>query len=671
MRVGVEVGGTFTDLVAFEKNEIVVSKIQSTPRSPEIGVFAALKEATIEDVARIEDLGHGSTVATNAILERKGARVAFVASLGFRDILLLQRHDRRSIYDLQYRKPEPLVERADCFEVSERILTDGTVEAALDVAAAAEQLVPKLQQGGYRAVAVCFLNSYINPVHEDALAALLREKLPGVLVTTSASVSREFREYERASTTVLSAYVQPVIDGYLGRIEKTLEDLKFGGMFTVMQSNGGRLPAKAMRRTAITALFSGPAAGVVGAVKQATRSSFLNLITFDMGGTSTDVCLVEDGKPALAYETEISGLPVQTPILDIVTVGGGGGSIIWIDEGGMLRVGPRSAGADPGPACYGFGGKDPTITDAQVIRGAIRPEAFLGGRMKLDLAAARYALETVAAKARMSVEDLADSAIRLVNANIMRAIQLVSTERGRDPRDYVLMPFGGAGPLHAADIALELGVDTVVVPPNPGVLSAYGLLASDFVKFASATNRMLLTEGNVSGRAQFAELRKSLLDDFAVMGIVGTPRISYSLDMRFVGQAFEVQVQLGNTLDALEPARLRQAFEDAHHRAFQHGIGSEQPAEIVAFRVGAIVPAREPPQLKFAIGADIPEASHPFYIGGKWLQCRHVSGAALKAEKHLDGACIVSGATSTTLVPAGWSARLDANDNLIMRRVAG
>ena len=397
MRVGVEVGGTFTDLVAVEGGRVVVTKVPSTPKSPDVGAFAALTASGI-DLSRIEDLGHGSTVATNAVLERKGAAVAFVATAGFRDLLFMQRHDRRNIYDLFYAKPAPPVRRKDCFEAAERLNADGSVEKPLDEVAVRDGLIPSLKDGGYRAVAICLLNAYANPVHEKRLAALIAEALPGVLVTCSHQVAREFREFERASTTLLSAYVQPVIDGYLHRFESKLAESGFKGRFTVMQSNGGRLPAEAMRQSAITALYSGPAAGVVGATRQAARSGFKDLITFDMGGTSTDVCLVQDGRPSLASESEIDGLPIRTPVLDIVSVGAGGGSIAWVDDGGMLRVGPQSAGADPGPACYGKGGTEPAITDAHIVIGTIRPGAFLGGRMSLDGEAARRAFEPLAAR---------------------------------------------------------------------------------------------------------------------------------------------------------------------------------------------------------------------------------------------------------------------------------
>src|SRR5258707_3806127 len=416
MRVRVEVGGTFTDLVAVEDGNVVVTKVPSTPRSPDVGAFEALTASGI-DLSRIEDLGHGSTVATNAVLERKGALVAFVATAGFRDLLFMQRHDRRNIYDLFYAKPAPPVRRKDCFEAPERLRADGSIEKPIDEARVRGELIPALKAGGYRAVAVCLLNAYANPVHEKKLAALITEALPDGLVTSSNQVAREFREFERASTTLLSAYVQPVIDGYLHRFESKLAEAGFRGRFTVMQSNGGRLPAEAMRESAITALYSGPAAGVVGATRQAARSGFTDLITFDMGGTSTDVCLVQDGRPSLASESEIDGLPIRTPVLDIVSVGAGGGSIAWVDDGGMLRVGPQSAGADPGPACYGKGGAEPTTTDAHILIGTIRPGAFLGGPLELDAQAAERVFAPPTPRFRLSIEPAAPSPLHLADAN--------------------------------------------------------------------------------------------------------------------------------------------------------------------------------------------------------------------------------------------------------------
>ncbi len=668
MRVGVEVGGTFTDLVAVEGGKVVVTKVPSTPRSPDIGAFAALTASGI-DLSRIEDLGHGSTVATNAVLERKGAAVAFIATAGFRDLLFMQRHDRRNIYDLFYAKPAPPVRRKDCFEAAERLGADGSVITPLDEAAVRDALIPALKAGGYRAVAICLLNAYANPAHEKRLAALITEALPGVLVTSSHQVAREFREFERASTTLLSAYVQPVIDGYLQRFESKLAESGFTGRFTVMQSNGGRLPAGAMRQSAITALYSGPAAGVVGATRQAARSGFQDLITFDMGGTSTDVCLVQDGRPSLASESEIDGLPIRTPVLDIVSVGAGGGSIAWVDDGGMLRVGPQSAGADPGPACYGKGGTAPATTDAHIVIGTIRPGAFLGGAMTLDGEAARRAFEPLAARFDLSIEQAAASALQLADANIVRAIQLVSTERGRDPRDYALVPFGGAGPLHAARIAEELGISTIVVPPNAGVISAYGLVASDYTKFDAVTRKMKLDEAAAkeAGRI-FGEMRARLAAQFADMKLPGDLLCTHTLDMRFVGQAFEVGVELpANRLDSLDAAYLAELFADAHHRTVMHGATLDRPVEIVTFRVGATLPIGTAPRLdRETLAERAPEAARIFH-GEAWIDCARYTSEALTAGQKIAGPAVIEGYTATTWVPPGWTAELDPADNMILR----
>jgi N-methylhydantoinase A len=669
VKVGVEVGGTFTDLVALDNGKVRIIKVPSTPDSPDVGVMNALREAGI-DFAAIEDFAHGSTVATNAVLERKGGHVAFIATQGFRDILFLQRHDRKRIYDLHYRKPEPPVRRRDCFEAAERVLADGTIEKALDEALFIADVLPRLRQGGYDAVAICLINAYRNPSHEKRLGALIADALPGVVVTCSHLVAREFREYERASTAALSAFVQPVIAGYLGRLTDSLARGGFRGRFSVMQSNGGRLPADAMRENAISALFSGPAAGVVGAVRQVHRSGYANVITFDMGGTSSDVCLVQEGKPTLASETEIDGLPVRTPVLDIVTVGAGGGSLIWIDDGGMLRVGPESAGASPGPACYGRGGTRPTITDAHVVLGTVRPEAFLGGQMHIDVDAAYVAFKSLAAHFNLPVEAVAHNAVRLANANIVRAIQLVSTQRGRDPRDYVLVPFGGAGPMQAAQIAEELGIRKVVAPPNPGVTSAYGLLASDFIKYETMTDRSQIDDLTCDKlRDRFRAMRSSLEQQFRDMGFDSGLIFNYAIEMRYVGQAFEVPLALDDEmLAALDRSGLEARFIDAHERIYFHADKSGRPVEIVALRAGATLPT----DFVSAVVAAPAEQrrntrDNPLYDGTGWSACRRQTVASLaRAESALAGPAVLEDYTTTVVVPAGWTASVDGQSNLIL-----
>jgi N-methylhydantoinase A len=671
MRVGIEVGGTFTDIVAADGSRVEVAKVPSTPHSPDIGAFAAIGAAGIA-AGGITDLVHGSTVATNAILERKGARIAFVTSAGFRDILFLQRHDRRNIYDLRYAKPAPPVARRDCFEVVERIDAAGSVVVPLDEGAVRASLIPALSAGGYDAVAICLLSAYAAPAHERRLRELIAAALPALRIACSHEVACEFREYERASTTALSAYVQPVIDRYLDRFEATLAEAGFGGHFSVMQSNGGRLPAAAMRRTAITALFSGPAAGVVGAIRQAARSGRGNLITFDMGGTSTDVSLVVDGEPSMAPETEIDGLPIRTPVLDIVSVGAGGGSLVWIDDGGMLRVGPRSAGATPGPACYGRGGTEPTVTDAHLVRGTIRADAFLGGAMRLDVEAAHAAFAPIAARLGTDIQGAAAAAIRLAVANVVRAMQLVSTERGRDPRDYTLLPFGGAGPLLAAEIADELGVREILVPPNPGVVSALGLLSADFMKAVGITRRTPLdAEAPAVLRAAFARFRDDASVEFRALGLDGALDFALTADMRFVGQAFEIPVDLDPAaLPGLTVAGLAERFTEAHRRVYFHGGEPGRRVEIIGLRctirrrLEALPAFRERP-------TTLPRpADLPVRVGTADIRAALRDAAGLAAGETVAGPALIEGYSSSIWVPPGWTAERDASGNILMRGAA-
>ncbi|OJU28416.1 MAG: hydantoinase [Alphaproteobacteria bacterium 64-6] len=670
MRVGIEVGGTFTDLVAVDGGKLRVFKVPSTPRAPDVGAFNALSAAGI-DPAQVTDLVHGSTVATNAILERRGSRIAFVTTRGFRDILFLQRHDRRSIYDLRYAKPEPPVKRRDCFEVLERIDENGNIVVPLDEEAVRNELLPALTNGDYEAVAICLLSSYASSAHEARLRDLIVQAMPGLRVACSHEVAGEFREFERGTTTSLSAYVQPVIDGYLDRFEKKLAEAGFRGDFSIMQSNGGRIPAIAMRRNSIAALFSGPAAGVVGAIRQAQRSNCRDLITFDMGGTSTDVSLVQDGEAALAPETEVDGLPVRTPVLDIVSVGAGGGSLVWVDDGGMLRVGPKSAGAQPGPACYGRGGTEPTITDAHVVRGTIRAEGFLGGTMKLDKGAAHRAFEGIAARFGMSVPEAAAAAIRLAVANIVRAIQIVSTERGRDPRAYALVPFGGAGPLLAAEIAAELSIREVLVPPNPGVISALGLLSADYVKVYTTTRRMRLGEDVPDKlREEHDRFQRLAAEEYRSHNLAGTLDCSLEADMRYVGQAFEIAVPIDlRSIDRLSVAELTASFNEVHRRVYMHGGEPGRTIEVVGLRFSARQRLEDMP---VAQEREVAEQSVREVAirgsGGEDLNARIVPASRLKVGAQIEGPALIEGYSSTTWVPPGWIAERDASNNTWLRK---
>ncbi len=664
MRVGIEVGGTFTDLVAVEADRALTAKVPSTPANPDIGAMDALAAAGI-DPAVVTELVHGSTVTTNAVLERRGARLCLFVTRGTRDILLLQRHDRTSIYDLRYRKPEPVVARRDTFEVAGRVTADGTVLEPLDPGDARELIVRALGTRDYDAAAVCFLHAYANPEHERAFAALLREAAPDLAVTCSSDVAREFREYERASTTTLAAYVQPVMAGYVSRFHHALERKGFRGRFSIMQSNGGRMPAQAVARNAIAALFSGPAAGVIGAVRGAVAAGYRDLITLDMGGTSTDVCLVRDAVPDLVPMTRVDGLPVKTPVIDIVTVGAGGGSIAWVDDGGLLRVGPRSAGAHPGPACYGRGGTLPTVTDAHLVRGTLPEEGFLDGTMSIDAGAARESCRDLAGRFSMSVQEMADSVVRLADASIVRAIQQVSTERGRDPRDHVLVPYGGAGPLHAARVAEELGIATVVVPPHAGVMSALGLLRADHVVHRSRTRPTPVSRETVGQVVELLEeLEREARKRLAAPDAKAVA-IDRMLDMRYPGQAFEIPVAVAD-LSTLTAPGLAGLFADAHRRAFAFAKPPDEPVEVICARVAARIAPLELPDLPLAAPARA-ERTTNLVERGVSQRARLLARAAVP-EQPVPGTLLITDGGSTVHVPPGWTARRDSHGNLVLGR---
>lgn len=669
MRVGIEVGGTFTDLVVVDDARVSVVKVPSTPAEPDVGAINALEAANI-NIEEIVDLVHGSTVATNAVLERKGGHVGVLVTRGTRDVLALQRHDRTSIYDLNYRKPEPIVERRHVFEVDERIAADGGVVLAPDENALRESIGAFIQEGKYNAIAICFLNSYVDPAHERLVANIVRTVAPDVVVTCSADVASEFREYERASTTVLAAYVQPTIERYLSRLVNATSERGFNGRFSVMQSNGGRMPAHAMSQNAVSALYSGPAAGVVGAVGIARELGFNNIITLDMGGTSTDVSLVVDGAPQLSAQTRIDGLPVRTPVIDIATVGAGGGSIAWLDDGGLLRVGPQSAGASPGPASYGRGGTLPTVTDAHLIRGTLQARSFLGGAMQVDTVKAREAFTAVASDLGITHENLADSVVRIAEANIVRAIQQVSTERGHDPRDFVLVPFGGAGSLHAARVAEELGIRKIVVPANAGVLSAVGLLASDYVHHRSRTERLALHEDSLDRiKTLLSDLKASASDYLKVQGIQSDLGFEPSLEMRYVGQAYEVSVPVRGDINALTIEEIATAFTQAHQRVFEFSKPPEKPVEIVTFRMGARAATGSLPTVTAsAPQSEVVDANETIDIteNGRQYTCRLIRRDSL-SEVASPGPLLLEDGTSTIYIPSGWTAVRNDNNHLILQ----
>ena len=670
MRVGIEVGGTFTDLVMSDGKNIKTAKVPSTPASPDEGAMLAIKAAGLK-LDEISELIHGSTVATNAVLERKGGRVCFFVTQGTKDLLLIQRHDRRAIYDLQYQKPSPVVPRHHTYEINERIAADGKIVTDLDSEVTSNLVKDILEQENFDSVAICFLHSYLNPIHERALSDIISALYPEMPITCSCDVAREFREYERASTTTLAAYVQPVVAGYINRFSEELARRGFQGKFSIMQSNGGRMPAAAITKNAITALFSGPAAGVVGAIRGKGSTPYTDIITLDMGGTSTDVALVSNDQAELTPMTMIDGLPVKTPVVDIVTVGAGGGSIAWVDDGGLLRVGPQSAGATPGPACYGRGGKLPTVTDAHLVRGTLQADSFLGGKMSVDLAAASHVIGEIAKKFNVELAEMADNIIRVAEANIVRAIQQVSTERGSDPREFALVPYGGAGPLHAARVAEDLNIDTVVVPPNAGVLSASGLLLSDYVHYRSQTKRLLLNEKNLNSiKSNISSLKTEAKEYLMKLGIQTNKKIETSLEMRYVGQAFEVPVKLTEKdVRNISLTLLQKRFTEAHHKIFEFSKPEGDPVEIISIRVGA---GEKTPE--FAVQHDNEDIDIDPNISKVDIVERGILSETTTLSRMdltgrtVSGPVLVRDESSTVYVPFGWQVRLDDFYNIVLEK---
>lgn len=602
--VGVDTGGTFTDLIAIDIPRVpntqvglYAHKVLSTPEDPATAVLQGLDElveAHFPDSSPTITVVHGSTVATNALLERRGVKTAFVTTAGFESLPAIGRQNRASLYDLHPKAKEPLVPHELCFGLAERVTHTGDVLEPLNPAET-DALVERLLAEGVQSVAVCLLFSYVYAEHEAAFAQACRRR--GLPVSASHQILPEHREYERASTTLVNAYVSPLMQRYLGRLEASLQERSIPGLH-VMQSSGGSISARQAGEEAVHTVLSGPAGGVVGAHAAARRAGFPNALTFDMGGTSTDVSLVP-GTLQVTTEGEIDGLPVRVPILAIHTVGAGGGSIAALDPGGALTVGPRSAGALPGPACYGRGGKLPTVTDAHVALGRLPADHFLGGRMRLDVDAATAACRDLAAQMGSTVDDAAYGILQVANVQMERALRVISVEKGHDPSEFTLVSFGGAGGLHACDLARGLGVPRVLIPAHPGVLSAWGMAVADIVKTYSQ---------GVLGRLDASKCAEAgtALDKLAAQAVrdlqrAGAPVpqvvLQPAVDLRYEGQSFELSLPLAEQRldpgDTPLPTRLvdgemAAAFHAAHERAYGHRF--DDAVEVVAVRLRAVCP---------------------------------------------------------------------------------
>jgi len=686
--LAVDIGGTFTDIVlAREDGKLHRRKVLSTFGELLDGIEAGLREVLADNGIAGGEIGkvvHASTVGTNTILEHKGAVTGLVTTEGFRDVLEIGRLRRPSLYDIHWEKPPPLVRRSLRREVRERVAADGAVRVPLDSDSIAVA-IDALCAAGVESVAVSLLHAHVNPSHEQRVGAAIRERCPEMLVSLSHEVLPELREYERTSTTVINAYILPAIDRYLGSFVEVLDRLSVDAPVFMMQSSGGISPAATARKRPVTIVESGPAAGALATAFMATHSGIANSIAFDMGGTTAKACVVQNGAPEMTFEYEVGagantaspllrggGYALRGPTISIAEVGSGGGSIAWIDEGRAVQVGPESAGASPGPACYDRGGTEPTVTDANVVLGYVDPESIAGGRLRIDRNKAVAAIEThVANDIGLSVDDAAFGIHIIANENMARAVRAVTTERGRDPRDFTLVAFGGSGPVHAAGLARSIGIRTVVVPLAAGLFSALGLLFSDIRSdsVASVVARLdTLDDETLRGRFDelLAQARKRAADD----GAGELTEVRCLADVRYVGQSFELSIEIDELEGALAD-RLRAGFESEYIRLYGRlGFGA---IEVVSIRVAVVAPVKsvaygdlaalnleesaesEPSSRTLYFGTDVGAVEAPIFKGRRALPAAGV-----------DGPAVIEEPDTTIVIPPESHASLDASSNVLI-----
>jgi N-methylhydantoinase A len=665
-----DIGGTFTDFVVLDEEAQVTTagKTSTTPASPEQGVLEGLGQV-VDDLAQISFIVHGTTVGLNAFLERKGTRVLLLMTAGARDAYSIARHDRKELYTLRYRKPERLVPRHDVFEMTERLRWDGSLDTEFDESSLAP-LVEAVRKEGIEAVAVCLLHAYVNPDHELRAREVLEHECPGLSVTLSHEIAREWREYERASTAVLNAYVAPRVESYLRNLEDELHGRGVGATLHVMQSNGGITTAAKARREPVQTLLSGPVGGTIGGAALSRATGRPNLLCIDMGGTSFDLSLIVDGRPTVSTETELEGLPILMPLVDIHTIGAGGGSLAWLEAGG-LRVGPQSAGADPGPACYGRGGTQPTVTDANLFLGRLDPEFFLGGRMRLDEDAAARALTLVAGEIGLDEPALAEGMLSIVNANMADAMRTITVKQGIDPRDFTLVAFGGAGPMHAPWLARELEIRDVIIPWSPGTFSAWGMLQTDIRHDVVRSFYRPVAELRDEDVEQvLAELLAEAAASLADEGIGADDHyFARSADMRYVGQEYTVNVPVNGTVDL---GVVDTAFHDSHRVRYGHSTPGA-PVEFVNLRVAGFgsVAATATPFRPPGEAVDPVAHQRRAVFDGVEEEAVVLHRDRLRPGDAYEGPVVVEEQSSTTVVPRGHTMGIDDLGNLLITATNG
>lgn len=675
--LGVDVGGTFTDLALIRLSDgcALFHKTSSTPADPSLavteGIATLLTQSGIKP-PQVQYFGHGTTVATNAVITGRTARTGLITTEGFRDVLEIRRQRQPHNYDIRINKPPPLVPRHLRRELRERVYLSGDAPVAPDLGALGT-ILAGFKREGVEAVAVCFLHSYALPEHEALIAQAVRENFPETFTCASHEVLAEFREYERISTTVLNAALGPVMSRYLNRLESSARTM---GLVApkILQSNGGVASAQEAGAKAVRTLLSGPAAGVTGAAHLSVKAKIRDIITFDVGGTSTDVCLIENGRPLIARQREFHGYPVRFPMIDVHSVGAGGGSIAWVDDGGFLHVGPQSAGADPGPACYDHGGGIPTVTDANVVLGRLPPNALLGGRMPIRADLARRAIEErIAAPMGLSLEEAAQGILTILNENLIQAIRVISVEKGFDPRNFTLVAFGGAGPLLASPLARELGVSTVMVPAHPGLLCAHGLLVADVRADFSLSRIASLKDAGAHGiNTGFAEVQHSANDWFVRERVDPASRhIERALDLRYMGQSHELTVPVQREeFREDDLAALISRFREEHVRVY--GYAPEGPVQIVTYRITAHTPVTSAtsgtrPEIPAADGSPTIGARRVhFRESGSFVECPIYDRTCLTAAQEIRGPAILEQMDTTTVVLPGQTARVQADGSLLL-----
>ncbi|GMA60960.1 hydantoinase/oxoprolinase family protein [Alicyclobacillus fastidiosus] len=667
-RIAIDIGGTFTDLVLFNEEDQTyqIHKVLTTPENQAKGVMRGMTEL-IDRFEEISYFVHGTTAGLNAFLEKKGARVALLATAGFRDIYEIARANRPDMYSIQYRKPTPLVNRQDVYEVPERILADGTVEKQLELSII-QQLAEEIVRKGYQSVVVCLLHAYKNPVHEQLIQSVFQDVAPHVSLSLSHDVAREWREYERTSTTVINGYIAPIVEKYLTTLENETSSRGLLGDVFIMQSNGGVMTSKLAKHHPIQTLLSGPVGGTIGGINLSKTTGSDNLICVDMGGTSFDVSMVIDGKPDVTSETHLEGFPIMTPMVNIHTIGAGGGSVAWIEAGG-LRVGPKSAGAYPGPACYGRGGVEPTVTDANLVLNRIDSEGFLGGKMKLHEGAAYQAVANLAEQLGLEPTQTAEGICDIANAKMTDAIRTLTVRKGIDPRDFTLVAFGGAGPMHAVFIADLLDMKRVLVPSTAGVFSAWGMLQTDLRHDAVRTFYHGVTEvGKEELEPVYQELELEITDVLAYQNIAKANMTFYrTADLRYVGQEYTVNVPGDCSLP-----ELINRFHEMHLNIYGHN-NPNGMVEFVSLRVigyGALNQREDAPTEKDATTTSTPVV-HPnprvvksIIFGGVETTAAVFTRAVLEPGQRLQGPVIIEDGEATTVVPPHHLVIVDAFGNL-------